>query len=151
MNQDDLSRQIRRNQLNEVIKILANDFTLNVLAEDGVYFGMAIQEDAHEMVKILIDYFITHQVEPYPNFSYEALCLKKQLRDVLREAIEWQDLSPDMKNVLSCWISLNDDDGDEQDLTGFDELDAKLHPFVNIDLSSQGSNSLFKKLETLKM
>lgn len=99
-----LSRYICRNDNKEVLALLENDTSLDVMHDEGTFFNMSIESGYTEIVQTLLDYFNKSQLAKYQNGSTEYLLLKTKIRDILEIAIEDVNLSEEMKKVLSSYI-----------------------------------------------
>ncbi len=103
----------------ENVKNLLNKFSdfIDVLDDRGIFLRLAISGDNLEMLRSLLTYFEEKQF-PRKNTEYEEA--KNKLIEILENATDSVDLSPEMKQVLSPYI---DFEGSEHDTLNDSFLD----------------------------
>ncbi len=104
-----LSDRIAGGKYLMVQRLLDNNSDLDLMYDNGTFFNMAIENNNYDIVKTLLDYFTKNQLSDYEESTYEYSNLKSKMRNVLETAIEDVPLSEEMKQVLSSYISFDDD------------------------------------------
>lgn len=99
-----LSRYICLGWPKQVQNILDRDYSLDLMAYDGQFFNIAVEQKNCDVVKVLLDYFERRQLTKFPAGSNEFLWLKKQMSDVIQVAIEDVELSKDMEELLNLYL-----------------------------------------------
>ena len=99
-----------------------NTDELDALYSHGWLFNIAISKNNVEICKMLLDFFENKQF-PIKNNEYAEA--KEKLKEILENATDSIELSPEMKQVLSPYLNFEDSDSDIADLSdvGVDGLD----------------------------
>lgn len=102
-----LSDYITWNDYNLVTKELSQLIELDVLYDNGRFFKFAILENNYEIFEALLKYFKENQLNKYEINSEEYNNLNNQLIEILENAIDGVDISPEMQQVLSPYINFD--------------------------------------------
>ncbi len=109
-----LSRYIRRNDFDEVLKILRKDQNLDVMHDDGTLFWVSIEDHNIKITEALLEYFEENQLNKYSKGSNEYHELKKQMQHILEIAIEDVELAKEMQELLSKYIDFTDEEEERE-------------------------------------
>lgn len=116
----------RMNKPELLAKILESSTeVMSITFEDGILFNIAISNKLYNVLNILLDYYKTTQLQSDTE-TIEYKLAQHKLTNILQEAINSYDISPTIQNLLKPYVNTNDDDS-EQDLSGFEELEAFIH------------------------
>jgi hypothetical protein len=92
-----------------LIKDSLSNLSLDLLSyKEGKLFVLAINSGNSKVLKLLLDYFHENQLGEYKEGSTEYMTLKKHLHAVLETAIEDEEISEEMRELLSEYINFND-------------------------------------------
>ena len=117
---------------------------IDILYENGVFFDLAISKGNVEICKSLLNYFETKQF-PIKNSKYQEA--REKLVEILENATDSVELSPEIKEVLSPYIdfessehnTLNNSFSNLEDLLVFNydelHLQPEEHNTTNVALS----------------
>ncbi len=105
---EDLSDRIGANRCSMVINLLNKNTNLDLMYDNGTFFKMAIENNSHDIIKVLLDYFEENQLSAYKENSYEYSILKGKMRDILKFAINSVELSSETQKVLSSYLDFHD-------------------------------------------
>ena len=111
-----LSDRIAWESCSLVEELLKEYPDLDILFEEGRFFISAIENNSTDIVDVLLKYFNNNQLSHYEFTSQKYIFYKKQLKDILDEAVTDVRLSDEMKEILSSYFNLHSDNGNtEQD------------------------------------
>jgi len=132
----------RWNDTKKVQELLDFSDDINILYDNGGFFDFAISKGNVEICKSLLNYFETKQF-PIKNTEYQEA--KEKLVEILENATDSIELSPEIKEVLLPYIdfensehnTLNDSFSNLEDLLVFnyDELHPQPEEHNNVALS----------------
>lgn len=116
----DLYDFCRWNETQYVKSILTKSNDLDVLHEDGILFRFAISKGNVEICKSLLEYFENKQF-PLKNKDYEEV--KEKLTEILENAIDEVELSPEMQEVLRPYVNFDNSFEDRLNDSFLNEID----------------------------
>lgn len=97
----------RWNYDKEVRELLAVNAGLDVLG-GGAYLGLAIKHSNVAMLNTLLQYYKETKLQGDPeNMEYKAA--KQELSNILEEAEERSDISPEIRRIISPYMSFTDE------------------------------------------
>ena len=128
------------NSVKQLLEIFDN---IDILYENGIFFDFAISKENVEICKALITYFEDKQ---FPTKSTEYQEAKDKLIEILENATDSVDLSPEMKQILTPYI---DFEGSDHDTLNDSVLDDYKVAF-NEMLEKNNSNENFLTEDNLK-
>ena len=118
--QENLYSYCRWNDTEEVINILQQSSDIDILYENGRLFDFALSENNYEICKSLLEYFENKQF-PFKNKDYEEA--KEKLTEILENAIDGIDLSPEMQEVLRSYVNFDNSFEDRLNDSFLNEID----------------------------
>lgn len=125
---------------------------IDILYENGVFFDLAISKNNVEICKFLLSYFETKQF-PIKNSKYQEA--REKLVEILENATDSVELSPEIKEVLSPYIdfessehnTLNDSFSNLEDLLVFNydepHPQPEEHNTTNVVLSGNNTHEVY--------
>ena len=118
----DLSDYMSLNRFSEAKVLLdRNHDNVDVMYGDGRYFLFSIRYHNSEMLEALLDLFKETKIEK-DNSSINSKYARYELKEILKDAIGQFDSTPEIDKLTSEYLpSSEEDDNNEQDLTGFEE------------------------------
>ena len=135
--EDELFSRVASRKVDRVKKFLSKNDQLDITYKEGALFAVAIRNDKYEIVSLLLEYFNTKQLSDLTIGAPKHNALKFKLKSSLDYALEQEELSPKMQEVLSSYIDF-DDTGTENDL---ESLGADQHGISDESESKSGSAS----------
>lgn len=128
-----------------VSNILNKNLDLDLTYNEGEFFTLAIESNSVEIIKTLLDYFNNNQLEKYPSGSTEYLLLKNKIIDILDIAIEDVDLSEEMKQVLSPYMRIEDNENEGSSKSVCQEEDVQNHSGESTQVTLEDEHSLLSE------
>jgi hypothetical protein len=130
---EDLYDYCRWNDSKNVKKLLKKSSDIDILDDRGIFLRLAISGNNLEILKSLLTYFEEKQFST-KNTEYHQV--REKLVEILENATDSIELSPEIKEVLSPYIdfensdhnTLNDSFSDLENLLGFST--EEIHPQV---------------------
>ena len=120
MSNYNLYHYCRRNFTEKAIDILEKSKDIDILYEEGVFFRFAISKGNVEICKSLLEYFENKQF-PLKNKDYEEV--KEKLTEILENAIDEVELSPEMQEVLRPYVNFDNSFEDRLNDSFLNEID----------------------------
>jgi hypothetical protein len=106
----------------QLIKLLGKHHDLDVTVMEGLCFQLAIKHKNANILNALLDFYQKTNLQcDRDNIEYKKASYK--LWQILQDAISSFDVSPEIQEILNPYIATTDSD-DEQDLSGFDDIDS---------------------------
>ena len=106
----DLYDYCRRNQPEKVLELLqtAPD-ELDIMYQNGTFFRLAISKNSSLILKALLQYFEDHELSAYEDKdSMEYKITVAKLRDILKDAVEYNCAYDEIEDILYQYIGSND-------------------------------------------
>lgn len=104
-----LSNYCRWNDTNSLTKLLEKYSDLDLIIKDGLCFKLSIKHQNIQMLKSLLDYYVKTKLQGYYD-SIEYKTAKYTLRQILTDAAEQYDITDEIQEVLTPYITSRDSD-----------------------------------------
>ena len=116
-----LSDYCRWDDSNSVIKLLKQNFIIDLTYNDGIYFRLSIKHNNIKMLNSLLQYYEQNNLKDDSN-SLEYKVAKYKLQQILQDAVNTFTPSKEMEVVLEKYLPKEEDVNSEQDLSDFENL-----------------------------
>jgi hypothetical protein len=113
-----LSDYCRWDDNSRLVKLLREQRNLDLTQRDGVYFYLAVKHGNVAMLRTLLKYYEETKLQG-DRESLEYKLAKHQLGNILEDAKERLDISPEIQEIIELYMPT--DEESEDDLEGFDE------------------------------
>jgi len=116
-----LSDYCRWDDSNSVIKLLKQNFIIDLTYNDGIYFRLSIKHNNIKMLNSILQYYEQTNLKGDSN-SLEYKVAKYKLQQILQDAVNTFTPSKEMEVVLEKYLPKEEDVNSEQDLSDFENL-----------------------------
>ncbi|BBB57756.1 hypothetical protein MPCS_01767 (plasmid) [Candidatus Megaera polyxenophila] len=148
-----LSDYCRWDDSNSVIKLLKQNFIIDLTYNDGIYFRLSIKHNNIKMLNSLLQYYEQNNLKDDSN-SLEYKVAKYKLQQILQDAVNTFTPSKEMEVVLEKYLPKEEDVNSEQDLSDFENLlgfgTEEIHPQIeehntttNVALSGNNTHEVY--------
>ena len=144
MSNYDLYHYCRRNCTKEAIDILEKCTDIDVLYEEGSFFSFAISKNNTEICRALLKYFDEIQF-PIKTNNHEYQLHKNKLYEVLQEAGDMYEFSEEMKQVLSPYMRIDDNENEGSSKSVCQEEDVQNHSGESTQVTLEDEHSLLSE------
>jgi len=94
---------------------------IDLTFDDGLVFDIAIARESVDLLKVLLDFYRETKLQDDPK-SLEYKLAYIQLRHMLDDALETHSVRSSIKEVISPYLTNDEESDNEQDLEGFDDV-----------------------------
>jgi hypothetical protein len=99
-----LSNYCRWDEDKGVNKVLNEDRGIDVTAENGIYFRLAIKHNNIKILKTLLEYYENTQLQNEANNQPTIFLAKQKLQTILQDAVKSFDISREIQEVLVKYL-----------------------------------------------
>lgn len=116
-----LSDYCRWDDTNSVIKLLKQNFIIDLTYNDGIYFRLSIKHNNIKMLNSLLQYYEQTSLKGDSN-NLEYKVAKYKLQQILQDAVNTFTISKEIQEVLEKYLPKEEDVNSEQDLSDLENL-----------------------------
>jgi len=120
----------RWNEPNEVIKFLKMERDVDLTDDNGIYFRLAVKYKSPKMLNALIEYFEQTKLQGDIN-SMEYKTALYTLKQMLQQAVDMWESSPEIQEILDKYIPEDDSSDDEAKLSESEHSNGDEHQLAD--------------------